>query len=69
MDDELEDLLESGERLRVSAAWLPQPIEGHLNTSLWRGNPGVFFFEADDGQVYAIERNDPILCVERASAP
>ncbi len=34
MDDDLDDLLESGEQLRVSAAWLPQPIEGHLNTAL-----------------------------------
>ncbi len=53
MDDDLDDLLESGEQLRVSIAWLRQPIEGHVNTSLWRGDPNVFFFEADDGRVCA----------------
>jgi hypothetical protein len=68
MDDELDELLESGQRLRVSVAWLPQPLEGHVNTSLWRGDPHMFFFEADDGEVYAIERNDPSLSVELVRA-
>jgi hypothetical protein len=67
-EDDLDNPLESGERLRVSAAWLPQPIEGQVNTSLWRGDPAVFFFEADDGQVYVIERNDPGLRVELVDA-
>jgi hypothetical protein len=69
MDDDLDDLLESGERLRVSATWLREPIEGHVNTSLWRGDPNVFFFEADDGEVYALDRTDPSLRVELVVAP
>ena len=64
MNDELDELLESDARLRVSAAWLPRPIEGSGNGQRWRGDPDVFFFETDDGEVYAIERNDPSLCVE-----
>jgi hypothetical protein len=55
------------ERLRISAAWLPQPIEGHVNGRLWRGDPAVFFLEADDGRVYPIEWDDSSLSVERAS--
>jgi hypothetical protein len=69
MDEDLDDLLESEERLRISAAWLKQPIEGYINSQLWRGDPDVFFLEADDGEVYAIERNDPSLRVELVSAP
>jgi hypothetical protein len=68
MDHDLDDLLESGERLRVSAAWLRHSLEGYVNTSLWHGNPNVFFFEVDDGEVYAIERDAPSLCVERLRA-
>jgi hypothetical protein len=68
MDDEIEDLLESGARLRVSASWLPQPIEGYVNRSLWRGDPYVFFFQTDDGEVYAIERHDPSLHIELVRA-
>jgi hypothetical protein len=64
MDDQLDDLLESERRLRVCTMWLAQPLEGYVNTSLWRGDPDVFFFEADDGEVYEIERNDPSLRVE-----
>jgi hypothetical protein len=64
MDEELDDLLESEERLRVSVAWLTRPIEGYITSRLWRGAPDVFFLEADDGEVYAIERNDPSLRVE-----
>lgn len=69
MEDELDDLLESGRRLRVSTSWLQRQLEGYVNTSLWRGDPGVFFFETDDGEVYAIERDDPSLRVELATAP
>jgi hypothetical protein len=43
--------------------------KGTVNTSLWRGDPHVFFFETDDGEVYAIERHDPSLRVELVSAP
>jgi hypothetical protein len=68
MDDELGELLESEERLRVSVAWLIQPVEGYMNNRLWRGDPDVFFLETDDGEVYAIERNDPSLRVELAAA-
>ena len=69
MDEELDDLLESDERLRVYAAWLGCTLEGTVNIALWRGDPNVFFFETDDGEVYAIERSDPTLRVELASAP
>jgi hypothetical protein len=68
MDDQLDDLLESEERLRLWTAWLGRTLEGTVNTALWRGDPDVFFFEADDGEVYAIERNDPSLRVELVSA-
>lgn len=53
----------------MSVAWLAQPIEGSITTSLWWGEPDVFFFETDDGEVYAIERNDPSLQVELVAAP
>jgi hypothetical protein len=69
MDEQLDDLLESEQRLRVSAAWLPRPIEGYINGQLWRGDPDVFFLEADDGEVYALERTDPSLRVELVGAP
>ncbi len=68
MDDQLNDLLESERRLRICTMWLGQPLEGTVNTSLWRGDPYVFFFETDDGEVYAIERNDPSLRVELVGA-
>jgi hypothetical protein len=61
-------LLASEERLRVFAACLKQPIEGYIASQLWRGDPNVFFLEADDGAVYTIERNDPSLCVELVRA-
>ena len=64
MEDELDEVLESERRLRVSTSWLGRPLEGYVNTSLWRGDPAVFFFETDDGEVYAIERDDPSLRVE-----
>jgi hypothetical protein len=66
--NELDELLESEARLRVSAAWLRAPVEGFVNGQLWRGDEDVFFLEADDGEVYAIERNDPSLRVELAGA-
>jgi hypothetical protein len=69
MDDDLDDLLESEGRLRVWTAWLPQPIEGYVNGQLWRGDPNVIYFETDDGEVYALERTDPSLLVELATAP
>ena len=68
MDDDLDTLIESERRLRVYTAWLGRTLEGAVNTSLWRGHPDVFFFETDDGEVYAIERNDPSLRVELAGA-
>jgi hypothetical protein len=64
MHDELDELLESEARVRVSAAWLPRPIEGSVNGQLWRSDPDVFFLEADDGEVFAFERSDPSLRVE-----
>jgi hypothetical protein len=69
MDEQRDDLLESDERLRVSAAWLAQPIEGCVNGRLWRGDPNVFFLETDDGEVYALERTDPSLHVALVDAP
>ena len=69
MDEELDDLLESEERLRVYTAWLGRTLEVPVNATLWRGDPDVFFFETDDGEVYAIERSDPSLRVELVSAP
>jgi hypothetical protein len=48
---------------------LGSSIEGYITSQLWRGDPDVFFLEADDGEVYAIERNDPSLRVELVSAP
>jgi hypothetical protein len=68
MDDELDEVLESERRLRICTSWLGRPLEGYVNTSLWRGDPTVFFFETDDGEVYAIERDDPSLCVELVMA-
>jgi hypothetical protein len=62
--NELDELLESDARLRVSAAWLRAPVEGFVNGQLWRGDEDVFFLEADDGEVYALERSDPSLHVE-----
>jgi hypothetical protein len=53
----------------VFVAWLAQPIEGYVNSRLWRGDPDVFFLEADDGEVYALERTDPSLRVEQVRAP
>jgi len=69
MHDDLDTLIESEQRLRVYTAWLGRALEGSVNTSLWRGHPNVFFFETDDGEVYAIERHDPSLHVELVSAP
>jgi hypothetical protein len=68
MDEERDNLLESDERLRIYAAWLGRMLEGTVNTTLWRGDPNVFYFETDDGEVYAIERNDPSLRLELADA-
>ena len=67
MDDELDELLESERRLRVSAAWLRHSIEGRVTYQVWQSDPNVFFLEADDGEVYALDRNDPTLCVELVS--
>jgi hypothetical protein len=50
MDDELDELLESEERLRVWTAWLGRTLEGTVNTALWRGDSSVFFFETDDAE-------------------
>jgi hypothetical protein len=33
MDEDLDDLLESEQRLCVAAPWLQQPIEGYINAS------------------------------------
>jgi hypothetical protein len=69
MDEDLDDLLESGGRLRVSAAWLREPIEGYVEHCLWWGDPNVFFFQTDDGEVYVLQRTDPSLRVELVAAP
>jgi hypothetical protein len=68
MDEELDNLLESDERLRIYTAWLGRMLEGTVNTALWRGDPNVFYFETDDGEVYAIERHDASLRLELADA-
>jgi hypothetical protein len=68
MDDQLDHLLESEERLCVWTAWLGRTLEGSVNTSLWHGDPHVFFFDANDGEVYAIERNDSSLRYAQAGA-
>jgi hypothetical protein len=69
MQDYLDDLIASEQRLRICTAWLGRWLEGYVNTSLWRGDPDIFFFETDDGEVYAIERDDPSLRVELVTAP
>jgi hypothetical protein len=69
MDAELDELLECEGRLRVSAAWLPGPVEGYVTNQVWQSDPNVFFLEADDGEVYALERSDPSLRVALVSAP
>jgi hypothetical protein len=69
MDDQLDELLESEERLRVWTGWLGRSLEGYINSRLWRGDPDTFFFETDDGEVYAIERHDPSLHIELVGAP
>ena len=38
MDDTIDDLIESGQRLRVYTAWLPHGIEGNVNDRLWRAD-------------------------------
>jgi hypothetical protein len=38
-----------------------------MTYQVWQGNPNVFSLEADDGEVYAIERDDPSLRVELAA--
>jgi hypothetical protein len=67
--NELDELRECEARLRMSAAWLRAPVEGHANGQLWRGDEDVSFLEADDGEVYAFERSDPSLRVELLSVP
>jgi hypothetical protein len=69
MDEAIEDLIESGQRLRVHATWLAAPIEGHVDTRLWHADPYTFFLETDDGEVYAIERTDPSLQVALVEEP
>ena len=69
MNELLDDLLESERRLRIAAAWLREPIEGRVTYQIWQSDPNVFFLEADDGEVYALERSDPTLCVELVRAP
>jgi hypothetical protein len=65
---DLDELLDSEQCLRVSVAWLARPVEGYVNSWLWRGDPDLIFFEADDGEVYAINRNDLSLRVELVTA-
>jgi hypothetical protein len=43
MDEELDELPESEQRLRVWTAWLGRTLEGTINTALWRGDEDVFF--------------------------
>jgi hypothetical protein len=61
MDEAIEDLIESGQRLRVYTTWLPRGIEGCVNDRLWRADPDTFFLETDDHEVYALDRRDPRL--------
>jgi hypothetical protein len=62
--DNLDELLDSEQRLRIWADWLGRSIEGTVSWQLWRGDVRMFFFEADDGEVYAFERADVSLRVE-----
>ena len=61
MDNTIDDLIESGQRLRVYTTWLPRGIEGHVNDRLWRADPETFFLETDDHEVYTLDRRDPSL--------
>jgi hypothetical protein len=69
MDDNLDDLLESRARLRISAAWLRQPVEGYVEHRLWCADADSFILEADDHVGYRFDRADTSLRVELVSAP
>ena len=69
MDDAIDNLIESGQRLRVYTTWLPQGIEGRVNDRLWRADPHIFFLETDEHEVYALDRRDPSLQLTIADAP
>jgi hypothetical protein len=69
MDDTIDDLIESGQRLWVYTTWLPRGIEGHVNDRLWRADPETFFLETDDHEVYTLDRRDPSLRITIAGAP
>ena len=68
MDDTIDDLIESGQRLRVYTAWLPRGIEGNINDRLWRADPETFFLETDDQKGYTLDRRDPSLRITIADA-
>jgi hypothetical protein len=69
MDDTIDDLIESGQRLRVYTTWLPHGIEGRVNDRIWRADPHSFFPETDDHEVYALDRRDPSPQMTIADAP
>jgi hypothetical protein len=62
-------LIESGRRLRVSAAWLDDALEGYVNDRIWRADPETFFLETDDHEVYALDLTDPSLQIAIADTP
>ncbi|HEY3230382.1 MAG TPA: hypothetical protein VGJ87_14265 [Roseiflexaceae bacterium] len=66
MNEAIEDLIESGERLRVYTAWLKRFIEGHVNTRIWHGDPDTFILETNTGESFYLSRTDPSLLIELA---
>jgi hypothetical protein len=66
MDEAIEDLIESGARLRVYTAWLQRFIEGQVNTRIWHGDPDTFILETDTGECFYVSRTDPSLLIELA---
>jgi len=69
MDAAIEELIESGQRLRVIADWLAQPIEGYVNDRIWRAGPDTIFFVTDDHEIFAFDLTEPSLRIIMAGAP
>jgi hypothetical protein len=66
MDEAIETLLDSGQRLRVATAWLQRFIEGQVQTRIWHGDPDTFILETDTGACFYLSRTDPRLWIELA---
>ena len=45
MDEAIEALLDSGQRLRVATAWLQRFLAGQVQTRSWHGDPDTFILE------------------------